>query len=90
MTYGVLALACRTSIESRELIKAMKTTNHTINKYVADTLLTIAFGHRDFVFILELMEHIKYERVRLDEQTFEKFDEFQQKMKHLVKTKVNI
>ncbi|XP_058792603.1 pentatricopeptide repeat-containing protein 1, mitochondrial [Phymastichus coffea] len=87
VTYGVLALSCSTSNESRNLINAMKATGHTMNKYIADSLLTSAFDKRDFPFILELMEKMKYERIRLDEQTFEKMITFQQNMSALVKTK---
>lgn len=88
MTYGVLALSCISSKESRDLLSSMKSTGHTINKYVADSLLQTAFGKLDFEFILELMEHMRWEKVRLDEETFEKLDEFQKKMSELVKTKV--
>ncbi|OXU22803.1 hypothetical protein TSAR_004607 [Trichomalopsis sarcophagae] len=87
VTYGVLALSCSTSKESRDLLSTMKSTGHTINKYVADALLNNAFYKLDFGFILELMEHMRWERVRLDEETFEKLDQFQKKMSELIISK---
>lgn len=90
VTYGVLALACSTGDESRDLLKTMKSTGQPINKYIVDSLLCAAFIRRDFGFILELMERALYQRVRLEESTYEKLDKFQKSMTELVKRKVTI
>lgn len=88
VTYGVLALTCSTANESRDLLKALKATNQPLNKYIADALLNSAFLRRDFSFILELMERMLFQQVRLDEDTYEKLDKFQQNMSELIKRKV--
>ena len=90
MTFGVLALACTTTFECRELLKTMKVTGKIINKYVADAMLNTAMPKCDFAFVLELMEYMSKEKVRLDESTFEKLDDFQQKMTQLLKSKVKV
>ncbi|XP_014206763.1 pentatricopeptide repeat-containing protein 1, mitochondrial [Copidosoma floridanum] len=87
VTYGVMALACNSTSQSKDLLAAMKATGHTINKYVADTLFQSAFYQRDFSFTLQLMEIVRRERVRLEETTYEKLDTFQQKMSGLLKMK---
>lgn len=90
VTFGVLALICTTGNESRELLQALKATNLPLNKYIADSLLSNAFFKRDFGFILELMERMLFQRVRLDEESYEKLDKFKKDMSDLVKRKVHI
>jgi len=87
VTYGVLALSCSTPFESRDIMQTMKMTGHTVNKFVLDAMLNNAFLKKDFRFVLELMEIVIKERVRLDNSTFEKLDQFQQKMTEIVKRK---
>ncbi|KAJ8687748.1 hypothetical protein QAD02_023542 [Eretmocerus hayati] len=86
MTYGVMAMACATTKESRDLLKAMDTTGHPLNKYVANALLNSAISRIDFIFIMEILQRIYKEGVRIDDDTYEKLDDFQHKMTQLVKT----
>lgn len=88
VTYGVLALAYTGFHECRELLATMRSTGHEMNKYVADAMLSNAFRKLEFPFILELMEIMYRQGVRLDEETYEKLDEFQQRMSRMVKEKV--
>ncbi|KAL7291152.1 hypothetical protein TKK_0015069 [Trichogramma kaykai] len=87
VTFGVLAISCQTAFECRELLKTMKSMGRPINKYIATTMISNAMDRRDFGFILEMMDYMHKKKIHVEEFTFEKMDEFQQKMTQLVKEK---
>lgn len=90
VTYGVLAMGCKTIDNCRELVEEMKSHNYQLNKEILGSMLYQACSHTDTKYVLHLMELCLAEGVNPDKKFLEKLDEFKKKIKYLYDNKVCI
>ncbi|KAK0088180.1 hypothetical protein PV325_012847 [Microctonus aethiopoides] len=88
VTWGVLAIGCRTHDEAIGLIEGMEATGHPLNTIVATTLLSNACLINHFVFVLDIMQRMYKNRVKPTEVTYKILDQFQTKISNIVLMKV--
>ncbi|XP_015587366.1 pentatricopeptide repeat-containing protein 1, mitochondrial [Cephus cinctus] len=89
LTWGILALGCKSNDEGRELIQGMRDTGFRLNAVIAGTLIKNACRKEQFFFILEVMEHMYRAKIKPNKMLYETLDAFQSAMKKLSKSKEN-
>ncbi|KAK0163369.1 hypothetical protein PV327_007057 [Microctonus hyperodae] len=88
ITWGVLAIGCRTYEEAIALIEGMEATGHPLNTIVATTLIGNACSKNHFVFVLDIMQRMYDNRVKPTEVTYKVLDQFQTKISNIILKKV--
>ncbi|XP_063828082.1 pentatricopeptide repeat-containing protein 1, mitochondrial [Ostrinia nubilalis] len=67
MTYGVLALACRTKESADKLLTEMNENKLKVNIEILGTLLKNGAMNMDFEYVLYMMEKVKEENIKVNE-----------------------
>lgn len=88
MTYGILAMGCKTKDQCMELIEEIKSKKYAINAEILGAMLHQACFYNDINYILHVMELCLSEAVNPNKIFLEKIDTFKRKFKHLYDEKV--
>ncbi|XP_050301403.1 pentatricopeptide repeat-containing protein 1, mitochondrial [Anthonomus grandis grandis] len=78
VTFGVLALGCKTRDEANELLNEMKSCGYTLNAAILGTMLHQACYHMAFDYIFEIMEMCLRESVPVTKKFLEHLDGFKE------------
>ncbi|XP_062549743.1 pentatricopeptide repeat-containing protein 1, mitochondrial [Armigeres subalbatus] len=76
VTYGVLALGCRTQEEARALLKEMKVSGTRINIQILGAMLRQGTATKNFRYVTEVLEILKQERFKPNEIFLKHLDNF--------------
>ncbi|EAT42220.1 AAEL006227-PA [Aedes aegypti] len=79
VTYGVLALGCRTQEEARALLKEMRDADIRINIQILGAMLRQGTATKNFRYVTEVLEIVKQERFRPNEAFLKHLDNFNKK-----------
>lgn len=79
VTYGVLALGCRTQEEARALLKEMKDSDIRINIQILGAMLRQGTATQNFRYVSEVLEILKQERFKPNEMFLKHLDNFNKK-----------
>ncbi|KAJ8979116.1 hypothetical protein NQ317_017958 [Molorchus minor] len=85
MTYGILALGCKTKAEGLDLITEMKEKSYTLNAEILGAMLHQACYHNNFNYVVEIMEICLRENVQPNKKFMEHLANFRKKMQKVVK-----
>ncbi|XP_018572924.1 pentatricopeptide repeat-containing protein 1, mitochondrial [Anoplophora glabripennis] len=87
ITYGVLALSCRSKEEAMELLDEMKLKSYHLNIQILGAMLRQACFQVNFGYVLKIMETCVEENVQPNKKFMSILDEFLKKCKKLLKPK---
>lgn len=90
ITYGVLALSCETLEDAQMLIKEMKDSGYRINIEILGGLLTLACEKYSFKYVLEIMELVIKENIKLNKQFLEHLANLHKKSKDKLKNEPKV
>nr|CAD7267150.1 unnamed protein product [Timema shepardi] len=79
VTFGVLALGCRTKEEARALLRDMKEASFRVNDVILGTLLRQATYHSHFGYVLLILETARREEVTPGPQFMEHLRKFEER-----------
>lgn len=83
MTYGILAMGCKTKEQCNELIMEMKEKKYAFNVEILGAMLSQACYHNDIGYVLHVMDLCLTENVNPSKLFIAKLDEFKKKCKGL-------
>ncbi|KAG5870720.1 hypothetical protein JTB14_017053 [Gonioctena quinquepunctata] len=83
VTYGVLALGCKTKDECIELVEEMKQRCYSLNAEITGAMLHQACYHMNFGYILYVMELCNSEQIQPNKKFMETLEQFKQKCRFL-------
>uniref|UniRef100_A0A1Q3F339 Putative pentatricopeptide repeat-containing protein 1 mitochondrial n=1 Tax=Culex tarsalis TaxID=7177 RepID=A0A1Q3F339_CULTA len=76
VTYGVLALGCRTQDEARALLKEMEEAGVRVNIQILGAMLRQGTAMKNFRYVTEILQIVKQERFKPNEKFLEHLDAF--------------
>lgn len=76
MTWGVLALTCRTSEQAKEIFEGMALSGHRMNCQIIGAILRQATSRWLFGLVLEMMEKMRNDGPRPNEKIFQLLETF--------------
>ncbi|CAG9771000.1 unnamed protein product [Ceutorhynchus assimilis] len=82
ITYGVLAIGCKTKEEALDLVDQMKSSAYTLNAVILGAMLQQACYHQAFDYINEIMQLCLRDNVPVNKKFLEHLDNFKKKMKN--------
>ncbi|EFA00524.1 pentatricopeptide repeat-containing protein 1, mitochondrial [Tribolium castaneum] len=89
ITYGVLSLGCKTKEEALELLKEMEAHSYRLNTEILGAMLHQACYHKNFPYVLEIMEISLRENVKPNKKFMECLHDFKKKCKDISNDKEN-
>ncbi|XP_018322813.1 pentatricopeptide repeat-containing protein 1, mitochondrial [Agrilus planipennis] len=89
VTYGVLALGCKTREEALSFKEEMNKKRYRLNIQILGAMLHQACHHNDFQYVLELMEICVRDNIKPSGKFMEKLVEFKKKNKKISNDKSN-
>ncbi|XP_044270574.1 pentatricopeptide repeat-containing protein 1, mitochondrial [Tribolium madens] len=89
ITYGVLSLGCKTKDEALELLRDMEAHAYRLNTEILGAMLHQACYHRNFPYVLEIMEISLRENVKPNKKFMECLHDFKKKCKDISNDKEN-
>lgn len=87
VTYGVLALGCKTIEEATELMEEMKQNYIRINMPIAGAMLRQGCSKLNFPYVLEILKIVKHYRLRPDEKFLTHIENFEITCKKLIRSR---
>ncbi|XP_037302134.1 LOW QUALITY PROTEIN: pentatricopeptide repeat-containing protein 1, mitochondrial-like [Manduca sexta] len=85
MTYGVLAMACKTRSKSEALINEMREEQIKINIQILGTLLRQGTAHVDIDYVLYIMDVVREEKIPLNNIFLKHLEDFNEKCANIIK-----
>ncbi|CAG5025236.1 unnamed protein product [Parnassius apollo] len=85
MTYGVLALACKTKENAEKILNEMKEKHLKVNIEILGALLRHGTVHRQFGYVLFIMDVVKQENLRPNEVFLKHLEAFHDKCVNNIK-----
>ncbi|XP_055603442.1 pentatricopeptide repeat-containing protein 1, mitochondrial [Uranotaenia lowii] len=79
VTYGVLALGCRTEADAKILLKEMKDAEIRINIQILGAMLRQGTATQNFRYVTEILDIVKSQRLKPNEPFLQHLDKFNQK-----------
>ncbi|XP_026762393.2 pentatricopeptide repeat-containing protein 1, mitochondrial isoform X2 [Galleria mellonella] len=89
MTYGVLAMACKTKEHAEKLLNEMKSAQIKINIEILGTLLRHGTAHARFSYVVYVMNIVKEENVKINDIFLKHLEEFNDKCSSIIQSKEN-
>ncbi|XP_066156987.1 pentatricopeptide repeat-containing protein 1, mitochondrial [Euwallacea fornicatus] len=83
ITYGVLSMGCTTKEEALNLIDEMQGFSYTVNAAILGAMLRQACFHKQFDYILEIMDVAQKEHILVNKKFLSHLDQFKKKFKYL-------
>lgn len=90
VTYGVLALGCRTKSDARELLQDMYTKDFRMNTQILGAMLKQGCVQKNFDYILEIMKIVKDERIKPNESFLMHLHTFHQQCIRFIQKNVSV
>lgn len=90
ITYGVLALCCKSKAEAAHLLSEMAEHKYRVNIEILGSLLHMACFNMNFYYVVEILETCKQENVEPNKIFMDKLEEFYKCSKHISNDKVGI
>ncbi|XP_013190673.2 pentatricopeptide repeat-containing protein 1, mitochondrial [Amyelois transitella] len=84
MTYGTLALACRTKEQAEELLSEMKEHQLKVNIVILGTLLRQGTTTSSFGYILYVMNVVKQENIKVNDIFLKHLEDFNEKCASII------
>jgi pentatricopeptide repeat domain-containing protein 1 len=89
LTYGVLSLGCKTKEEALALLTEMKEHSYRLNTEILGAMLHQACSHKNFSYVLEIMEISLREDVKPNKIFMKRLEDFKKKCKDISNDKDN-
>ncbi|XP_059054056.1 pentatricopeptide repeat-containing protein 1, mitochondrial [Achroia grisella] len=89
MTYGVLAMACKTKDHADKLLNEMKTAQIKVNIEILGTLLKHGATHARFSYVLYIMKIVKEENIIVNDIFIKHLEAFNDKCTTIIQNKEN-
>ncbi|XP_066250525.1 pentatricopeptide repeat-containing protein 1, mitochondrial [Euwallacea similis] len=83
ITYGVLSMGCTTKEEALCLLDEMRSFSYTINAAILGAMLQQACFHKQFDYVLEMMDVAQREHILVNKKFLSHLDQFKRKCKYL-------
>ncbi|XP_058461206.1 pentatricopeptide repeat-containing protein 1, mitochondrial [Malaya genurostris] len=79
VTYGVLALGCRTQEEARSLLKEMDDAGIRVNIQILGAMLRQGTATQNFRYVTDILEIVKQQRIKPNGKILQHLDDFNRK-----------
>lgn len=88
VTYGVLALGCRTQAEAQELLQEMYSKGIRMNIQILGAMLKQGCSQKNFDYVIEILNITKTERIKPNEHFLKHLHQFHHHCFSLQKSQV--
>ncbi|XP_063976395.1 pentatricopeptide repeat-containing protein 1, mitochondrial [Diachasmimorpha longicaudata] len=86
ITWGVLALGCKTLDDAQTLLDGLETAGHTLNPVIAGSLLGNACSMNNIPYILEILKLLMLLRIRPSSHIYTILDKYKRKVEDNLKS----
>ncbi|KAM3966300.1 pentatricopeptide repeat-containing protein 1, mitochondrial [Aphomia sociella] len=86
MTYGVLAMACKTKESAEKLLNEMKLAQIKVNIEILGTLLRQGTAHARFSYVLYIMNVVKEENIKINDIFLKHLEAFNDKCIRIIQS----
>lgn len=90
ISYGILALGCKTRDEALELLDEMNHARYSINVEILGAMLHQACYHKNITYVLTVLEICLRDQIEVGKMFLEKLVNFRQECRRFIKSGVKI